>query len=77
MPRYLVAKDENKHGCYVIKTSGGKHLVQLKKELNRTVAHKGIELVTISRPTAFGEYAPYNFIDSETEFITKVKEMAK
>ena len=27
-----------------------------------------MQLVTLSRPTAFGEYAPYHFIDPEEEF---------
>ena len=29
--------------------------------------------VTISRPTAYGEYAPYHFVDTEQEFQTLVK----
>lgn len=72
---YLIAKDTKKHGCYAIKTSHGKHLVQMKRELNAAVAHKGVQLVTISRPTAFGEYAPYQFAASEEEFKKKVMEM--
>ena len=28
---YLVAKDRNEHGCYALKTTHGKHLVELKK----------------------------------------------
>ena len=27
-----------------------------------------VQLVTISRPTAYGEYAPYHFVDTEQEF---------
>lgn len=29
--------------------------------------------VTISRPTAYGEYAPYHFVDTEQEFQAIVK----
>ena len=72
---YLVAKDTEKHGCYALKTSHGRHLVELKRFLNELVAKKGIQLVTISRPTAFGEYAPYSFAQSEKEFISLVKAM--
>ena len=72
---YLVAKDTEKHGCYALKTSHGRHLVELKRFLNELVAKKGIQLVTISRPTAFGEYAPYSFAQSEEEFISFVKAM--
>ena len=45
------------------------------RELNAVVAHKGVQLVTISRPTAFGEYAPYQFASSEDEFRKEVMGM--
>ena len=67
---YLVAKDRDAHGCFVLKTTHGKHLVELKRELNKAVGYKGVQLVTISRPTAYGEYAPYHFVDTEQEFQT-------
>ena len=57
---YLVAKDRDAHGCFALKMTHGKHLVELKRELNKAVGYKGIQLVTISRPTAYGEYAPYH-----------------
>lgn len=65
---YLIAKDKYAHGCYALKTTHGKHLVELKRRLNESVGRKGIQLVTISRPAAFGEYAPYTFISNEQEF---------
>ena len=73
--KYLVAKDRNAHGCFALKTTHGKHLVELKRELNREVGYKGVQLVTISRPTAYGEYAPYHFVDTEQEFQTLVKSL--
>ena len=72
---YLVAKDRNAHGCFALKTTHGKHLVELKRELNREVGYKGVQLVTISRPTAYGEYAPYHFVDTEQEFQILVKSL--
>lgn len=72
---YLIAKDTEKQGCYALKTAHGKHLALLKKELNTVVGHKGIQLVTISRPTAYGEYAPYTFAETEVEFCKLVKTM--
>lgn len=72
---YLIAKDKNKHGCYALKTTHGKHLVEIKRELNQKVGYKGVQLVTISRPTAYGEYAPYKFIDTESEFMKIVSSM--
>ena len=44
---YLVAKDRDAHGCFVLKTTHGKHLVELKRELNKAVGYKGVQLVTI------------------------------
>ena len=70
---YLVAKDRYAHGCFALKTTHGKHLAELKRELNQAVGYKGVQLVTISRPTAYGEYAPYHFVDTEQEFKTLVK----
>lgn len=65
---YLIAKDRESHGCYALKTEHGKSIVELKRKLNKAVGYKGVQLVTLSRLTAFGEYAPYHFIDTEEEF---------
>lgn len=65
---YLIAKDRRTQGCYALKTKYGKNLVALKEELNNSVGFKGVQLVTISRPMAYGEYAPYHFVDTEQEF---------
>ncbi|MDO5589919.1 MAG: hypothetical protein Q4F98_02515 [Lachnospiraceae bacterium] len=73
---YLVAKDKNVHGCYALKTRHGSHLVELKRRINQQVVARGIQLVTISRPTAYGEYAPYTFVEDENKFEKLVQEMA-
>lgn len=72
---YLIAKERNAHGCIALKTTHGKHLAKFKYALDDAVSVKGIQLVTISRPTAYGEYAPYRFVHSEEEFAAVVKEM--
>lgn len=70
---YLIAKDTRKHeGCLALKTRFGERLSAFVRELDLKVADKGIQLVTISRPTAFGEYAPYRFAYSEEEFAKEV-----
>lgn len=74
---YLVAKDKNAHGCYAWKTTHGVHLAELKKDLNRSAVAKGIQLVTISRPNAYGEYAPYQIIGTEEEFVQTVRKMCQ
>ena len=38
---YLVAKDRDAHGCFALKTTHGKHLVELKRELNQVVGYQG------------------------------------
>ena len=72
---YLVVKDKNQHGCYAMKTMHGKALVELKRKLNRETKGKGIQIVTISRPSAYGEYAPYRLVDSESELEAVTKEL--
>ena len=68
---YLIAKNVQREGC----VAHGKHLVEIKRELNAFVAEKGVQLVTISRPTAYGEYAPYSFAENEKDFFDSVKKM--
>lgn len=72
---YLIAKNKNAHGCYALKTRHGRHLAELKRRMNQQAAAKGIQLVTISRPTAYGEYAPYTFVNDEVEFEKLVQDM--
>lgn len=73
---YLVAKNKNAHGCYALKTVHGVHLVDLKRQLNQFAVPHGIQLVTISRPNAYGEYAPYHILDSEEDFVQNVRNSA-
>lgn len=72
---YLVAKDKNKHGSIAFKTRHGEHMAILSDQLDREVEGKGIQIVTISRPSAYGEYAPYKFAKSEEEFKQLVNAM--
>ena len=72
---YLIARDREGHGCIALKIKHGKYLVELKRRLNQAVGHKRIELITISRPTAYGEYAPYQFIDTVQEFEEIVRDL--
>lgn len=72
---YLIAKDKDKHGSIALKTRHGEHLAQLSDQLDDEVKNKGIQIVTISRPSAYGEYAPYTFVKSEDEFRKLVSEM--
>ncbi len=74
---YIVAKDRNKQGCYALKSRIGKELSHYTRELNDAISKDGIQIIVISRPTAYGEYAPYKIVNSKEEFKRLVLEMQK
>ena len=65
---YLVAKNVDKEGSLLLKTKHGKELVDFKHELISLVGYDKIQLVTISRPSAYGEYEPYKIMTDKDEF---------
>ena len=72
---YLVAKKFGSVGCSALQTTHGQHLVELKKRIIDKVGIDKIQLVTISRPSAYGEYEPYHFCDTEDVFERTVAKM--
>lgn len=72
---YLVAKDVNKIGSVALQTTHGKNLSELKRKIMEKVGYNRIQLVTISRPSAYGEYEPYTFVSDEDEFEKIVEAM--
>ncbi len=72
---YLVAKKFNDTGCLAVQMTLGEHLADLKEKLMQAVGDDSIQLVTISRPSAYGEYEPYHFVDTEQEFEEAVLRM--
>ena len=36
--------------------------------VEKNIGYNKIQLVTISRPSAYGEYEPYDFVDTKEEF---------
>ena len=72
---YLVAKNIDTEGCVALRTAHGKHLSEFKRSIEKRVGYDKIQLVTISRPSAYGEYEPYNIVNSEQEFETAVEQM--
>lgn len=69
---YLIAKNVDAVGCVAWCTTHGKHLSEFKRKLEQTVGYDKIQLVTISRPSAYGEYEPYRFVDTKEEFAEAV-----
>lgn len=72
---YLIAKKFNDVGCLALQTEHGQHLAELKKKLIAEIGADKIQLVTISRPSAYGEYEPYHFVDTEQEFEKAIKSL--
>ena len=65
---YVIAKDAYKEGSIALRTEHGPGLVALKKETGRLVDENRIQLVTVSRLSAFGEYEPYTIVKDEDAF---------
>ena len=72
---YLVAKKIDEVGCIALKTTHGKQLSEFKRKIEAVVGYDKIKLVTISRPSAYGEYEPYSFVDTKEEFAKIVETM--
>ena len=70
---YVVAKKADGIGSIALQTSHGQHLVDFKKKIIKEIGVENIQLVTISRPSAYGEYEPYRFVDTEQEFEENLK----
>lgn len=69
---YLIAKNVDAVGCVAWRTEHGKHLSEFKRKLEQTVGYDKIQFVTISRPSAYGEYEPYRFVDTKEAFAEAV-----
>ena len=74
---YLLAKKFDDTGCVAVKTKHGKELVNTVTDLENLVKGQGIQIVTISRPTAYGEYEPYTFCNTMADFHDAVENMAR
>ncbi len=71
---YLIAKKFNESGSIALKTVRGKELAYFVDEFQEKIGYD-IQLVTITRPSSYGEYEPYHFVDSYEEFEKKVNLM--
>ena len=50
---YLIAKKINDIGCLALQTAHGQHLVDFKRKLIAEIGTDKVQLVTISRPSAY------------------------
>lgn len=72
---YLIARNIDDVGGVALRTTHGKHLSEFKRSIEAKVGYEKIQLVTISRPSAYGEYEPYHFVDTEEEFAHAIEEV--
>lgn len=72
---YLVAKKFDSVGCLAVQAERGKALSALVSYLGLKTLDKGIQILTLTDMDTYGEYKPYQVVDSEKEFIDKVFEM--
>ena len=72
---YVVARNVDSVGCIAIKMKPGSSVVALKRELEQEFGHQKLQFVTISRPSAYGEYEPYRFVDTPDEFKRGVRQL--
>lgn len=64
---YLIAKRFKKSGCIALQTEPGKEMAKFADAIQEKLGYD-IQIITISRPTAYGEYEPYRFVKSYEEF---------
>lgn len=69
---YLIAKKYNEAGCLAIQVEPDRALAGLVTYLGLRTLDKGIEILTVSDMDTWYEYAPYNVVESEKEFIVRV-----
>lgn len=65
---WVIAKSAEKCGSLAVQMGDGGEVVRLKRECNRICANCTIEIMTISRPSACLEYAPYEVVETPCEF---------
>ena len=73
----LIAKRACERGCIAFQTDRSQHLGDLVTQLGRETVDCGIEILTVSSTEVWGEYGPYSFVESEAEFVEKVREMGR
>ena len=72
---YLIAKRIDDIGCVALQTTHGQHLADFEEKLEKAVGYDKVQLVIISRPSAYGEYEPYRFVYNEQDFEQAVMAM--
>ena len=70
---YLIAKNNQGGSSLAIQMMHGKELAKLKQKLLSDLSGEEIQLLTVSRPSAYTEYEPFCFMDTPDHFAQEVK----
>lgn len=73
---YLVAKWFSKAGSIAMSVAPGQELVDLIDRVEDKFGTSDLQLVTISRPSAYGEYEPFEFVHSEEQLVKRLEQQA-
>lgn len=73
---YIVAKHRDVRGSIAIEMEAGNRLSGLDEYLSETVLGTGTQIVLLSHPDAYQEYAPCEIMTSEEAFIQRVLQMS-
>ena len=71
---YLIAKRMNKPGCIALQTEPGEKMAKFADAIQEKLGYD-IQIITISRPTAYGEYEPYRFVHIHEEFEKEARQL--
>lgn len=75
--RYLVAKWFSKQGSLVMAVKPGQELVEMMRRIEDRFGILDLQLINISRPSAYGEYEPFEFVHSEEQLVKCLEQQAK
>lgn len=64
---YLLAKKFKEPGSVALKARRGIELADFSSQLQKKLG-KEVHLITVTRPSAYGEYAPFTFVKDYDEF---------
>lgn len=77
-PLYLIARRPRfgeRTGSIAWRTTGGKELADFLLDVSR--AFPGIEIMTISGLETYGEYGPYNIVETKADFERAVRKLSR
>ena len=72
---YLVVNNFGERGSIAVQMKHGPRLRSLTHYIEEVRKGKGSQIVTLSNPDAYKEYAPYDICSDEAEFVQKVMAM--